>query len=86
MEEPAKPHPVVAALFWVFLLTFFGGGLAVFVNLFVPFLGEAAFSIIALVLMAEFVIMLVVGKSIQVISGLRRRAESLPRRPDDPPS
>jgi len=71
MENQAKPHPVVKSLFFVFLVTFFGGGLALVVNLFIPFLGEAAFAILALVIMAELLILLVVGKCVQVISALR---------------
>lgn len=67
-----KPHPVVVGLFWLFLVSFFGGGLAVFVHLFIPFLSEAAFAIIALVLLAEFVVLWVAGKAIEVFSFLRQ--------------
>ena len=52
MEEQKRPHPIVLALFVAFLVAFFGGGLLLFVNLFVRFLPEAAFAIIALIVAA----------------------------------
>ncbi len=80
-SDTQKPHLAVVVVFWVFLLTFFGGGLAVFINLFVPFLTEAAYAIIAISLFAELLILLVVGKSVQIISSLRQQAEALPAEP-----
>lgn len=73
MSENKTPqtHPLVTLLLGVFLISFFGGGLALLVNLFIPFLGEAAFPIIALVVMAELLVLLVVGKCMQVVSTLR---------------
>lgn len=68
--DNAKPHPVVRAIVALVLVTFFGGGLLVFVNLFIPFLNEAAFSIIALILLAEFLVLFFVGKCMQVLSAL----------------
>jgi hypothetical protein len=76
MEKEKRLHPVVVILSWIFLITFFGGGLVMFVNLFVHFLNEGVFAIIALVIMAELVVLLVVAKTMQVISALRHAAES----------
>jgi hypothetical protein len=56
---------------YAFLLTFFGSGLLVFLNLFFHFLSEAAFAKIALVLLAEFALLFVIGKCVQVISAMR---------------
>ncbi len=67
-----KPHPLVRVLLAVILMTFFGGGLALFLNLFIPFLSEGAFAIIALIIMAELLALFVVGKCVQVISALRK--------------
>ena len=72
MENDNKPHPIVAVLFVVFLVTFFGGGCALFINLFVPFLPEAAFAIIALIIGAMLLVLLAVGTCVQVITALRR--------------
>jgi hypothetical protein len=66
-----RPHRVIRVFLAVFLITFFGAGLALFVNLFIPFLNEGAFALIALLVMAEFLVMFIVGKSIQVVSALR---------------
>ena len=71
-----KPHPIVTVLFFAFLLTFFGGGLLLFINLFVPFLPEAAFAIVALVVGAMFLVLLIVGKCVQVITALRRATKT----------
>lgn len=96
MQDEKPLHPVVGAAFLLFLLQFFGCGLAVFVNLFVPFLGEMAFPIIALVLMAELAVLFVVGKAVQIVTALRATkrdaispgrtssgAETAPRAADD---
>ena len=77
-----KPNRVVLFLGLLLLLQVFGGGLAVFINLFFPFLSEAAFCILAIVLMAEFVILFVVGKCVQVISGNARSLRPRHRPPD----
>jgi hypothetical protein len=71
MKE-GKPPWITRLLLAVFLISFFGGGVILIVNLFFPFLGEAAFPIIALVVMAELLVLLVVGKCVQTASGLRR--------------
>ena len=76
MEDDKNPHPILAFLFAVFLIAFFGGGLLLFINLLVPFLPEAAFSIIALSVGAMFVVLVVVGKCVQVITALRRAAKT----------
>ncbi len=81
--EPQKPFSRFATwcmlgIFVQFLLC----GLAVFVNLFVPFLSEGLFAIIALVLFAEIFIAIVAGKIMQglsVLSGLRKAAEEASR-------
>lgn len=71
MKSEEKPHPVVRFFLLLILATFFGGGLALFVNLFVPFLNEAAFCIIAIVVMTEVLVGLLVGKCMQIVCGLR---------------
>ena len=71
MEDDKKPHPTVTFLFVMFLIAFFGGGLLLFINLFVPFLSETAFAIIALSVGAMFMVLLVVGKCVQAITALR---------------
>jgi hypothetical protein len=66
-----KPHPLLRILFLVFLASFFGGGLLLFLNLFFHFFNEAAFAIIALVIMAEFLLLLFVGICVRAVSALR---------------
>jgi hypothetical protein len=66
------------------LFTFFGGGLALFVNLFIPFLHGDAYAVIALIIMAEFVVLLVVGKAMQMISALRSLRDASAATRDDP--
>jgi hypothetical protein len=71
MEDDKRPHPIIAVVFVLFLTAFFGGGLLLFVNLFVPFLPEAAFAIIALSVGGMLLVLLVVGKCVQVVTALR---------------
>lgn len=75
MENERRPNPVLAALFFIFLIVFFGGGLLLVVHLFVPFLHEDAFALIALVIGSMFVVLAIVAKCVQMISPLRRVAE-----------
>jgi len=77
MEDTKTPHPIVKYLFIVFLIGFFGGGLLLFVNLFVPFLDEGAIAIIGLCVGSFLVVGTVVGWCIQVITGLRRLTPKL---------
>ena len=70
--DKTKPSLITQVLLAIFLLTFFGGGLALFVSLFIPFLDKDAYAIIALMVMAEVVVLLLVGKIMQVVSGLHR--------------
>lgn len=74
MKDDKNSHPIAKALFVVFLIVFFGGGLLLFVNLLVPFLPEAAFAITALIIGAMMVVLAVVGKCVEVIRTLRRAA------------
>ncbi len=71
MEDGKRPHPIIAVGFVLFLIAFFGGGLLLFVNLFVPFLPEAAFAVIALGVGGMLLVLLVVGKCVQVVTALR---------------
>jgi hypothetical protein len=71
MTDERKPHPVVTALLLLFLFQFFGGGIVVFLNLFLHFLEESVFAIIAVVLLSEFVVLLIVGKAGHVVMELR---------------
>lgn len=62
-------------------LQFLVSGMAVFVNLFVPFLNEAVFAIVSLVLIGEIVIGVIVGKVMQALSSLRWLRESAAKLP-----
>lgn len=84
MDDSTKPRPVATALFLLFLLTFFGGGLLLFINLFVPFLPEEAFALIALVVGSMLVVLAVVGKCIEAIKWLRVATDTEPT--DDSPA
>ncbi|HVA47047.1 MAG TPA: hypothetical protein VNH11_11830 [Pirellulales bacterium] len=66
-EKQPQPPLTLKVLFWIFLLTFFGGGVILFANPFGHFLPEAAFAIIALAIMAEFALLFVVGAFVRVI-------------------
>jgi hypothetical protein len=84
-----RPHPVVTGLFLLFLITFFGGGLLLFVNLFVKFLPEGVFAIIGLCIGVEFVVLAIAGKCFSVVSEMRkaaRLAASVPNEPSDSPA
>lgn len=70
-EDQNKPHIVVAVVGWVLLITFFGGGLLLFINLFVPFLPEEVFPIIALSVLALLVVGWIAGTCVQAVSNLR---------------
>lgn len=72
MPDPRKPHPLTRLVLAALLVTFFGGGLLLFVNLFVPFLNEGAQAIIGGVVLVELVVGAVVGKCMQAVSTLRR--------------
>jgi len=76
MDDRRKPPLAVRILILIILMTFFGGGLALFVNLFVPFLNEAAFAILALIIMAEFVVGIIAAKCVQAISALRHATKT----------
>lgn len=73
-----KLHVLLQILLALFLITFLGGGLFLFINLFIPFLSEAAFCIIALIIMAELLPLLIVGRCLQVVSVLRALRENIP--------
>ena len=72
MPDKTKPHPLTRLMLATLLVTFFGGGLLVFVNLFVPCLNERAHAIISGVVLAELVVGAVAGKCMQAVSALRR--------------
>lgn len=74
MEDDKKPHPIITIVFMLFLMAFFGGGLLLIVNLFVPFLPEAAFAAIALIVGGMLLVLLVIGKCVQVVTALRSSA------------
>lgn len=76
MDNGQRPHPIVKALFFLFLIVFFGGGLLLIVNLFVPFLPEAAFAIVALVIGAMLVVLAIVGKCVAAIRALRHATKT----------
>lgn len=66
MANEPPPPPLIKVLFWLFLLSFFGGGAILLANLFGHFLPEAAFAIVALVVMSEIALLFVVGVSVRV--------------------
>ena len=60
---------------WLVLLVvvqFFGCGLVMIFNLYKPILPEGTIAIISLIVFAELLILFVVGKSIQVITRMRK--------------
>ncbi len=70
-NDDHKLHPILAVLFALFLMAFFGGGLLLFINLFVPFLTEGVFAMIAIGVGAVFVVGAIAGKCFEVITTLR---------------
>lgn len=73
MTEQKPVHPVVKILLWIFLLTFFGGGLLVFVNnVIVTFLPERAAEIIGGIVLIEIIALFVISKCVSGVKMVRR--------------
>lgn len=78
MAEQKPVHPAVKILFWSFIVTFFGGGLLVFVNNLVvrrPFLPKEAEAVIGGVVLVEFIGMVVISKCIMGVKAVRKISE-----------
>lgn len=76
MAGEKQPPLILKVLCWLFLVSLFGGGAVLFANLFGHFLPEAAFAIVALVIMAELVVLLIAGSTVRAISRVRALREA----------